>query len=375
MKILAMNNTLSLFKKTALFISVFLSLFYSSVTAQVPPNILQQIRDDAALAYPDDYATQEYVINNQTKDFGKVERLSAKLDSRRGRIIVAKARKDHPGDYSVQAYVVENQVAAAQRLGVDVKAPTKSIASLPSAIDLIKRMKRVGLNEELAWRKSKVDDGWIVQLRCYNGKKGERLSLKAASRTSETLNEINCQLTGPSENSVSEVRVEAEVYDQAFETATVDMGVAAINKIFNTPDLNDAFRRGLNKSFSNWVVEKKAHSKGGGYDIVATIKILPSIKKPETYFEGAKKAVKSYVIGEAKAPSSARFHYEAKDVTYLSDQSFSVEGFTDDIEENGGGAIRTLAPWVERHFRCVVKIHQGKWEIVSIEWGKWKRLD
>ena len=354
-------------KLAPLFLALAALLNCSLVCGQVPETVSRQIRANAASEHPNDYSTQEYVIKDQSNSYLLVQKLAASLTGQGGRKIVENARRDHPNDYSTQAYVIKSQVAAAERLGANLKEPENQKPKLPSAKDFISRVERVGLFEELSWQKSRVEEGWISQLRCYNGKAGKKLSLKQLTDPNEKHNETNCQFTGPAEDGISGIRIEAEVYAQAYAKDTIDTGVKVIDSMFDSPPLNDAFSRGENKSGSWWKVEKKPHPKGGGYDIVATISLRPMVNDPEGYFESAKKYVEAYVTSKAKASSHARFHYKADKVKYLGGQNFSVTGSVDDEESSG--------EWVERRFTCVIKMDGNNWKTVSIERGAWKRLD
>ena len=358
-----------IFKTAIVSFATLISLFNLARTsfAQVPADVIKAIMADASADHPEDYSTQEYVLKQQTKSYLEVLALTKRLSSREGQAVIRKAAQDHPSDYSTQAYVIRGQIESLKRLTALAEVVNPPIVTYPNPADLISRLNEQGMHDELSWRKSRSEDGWISQLRFYNGEAGNKLSSSDVLKSKTLLNEVNCQLTGPDQNSVSEIRFEIEIYDSKQSVQTAANAKAAIETLIAPSMLTRYFIQGKNHESKYWSVVKSKHTNGTGYDIVATIHFPRAIQAPGIHFDGAKQAAKKYVLKHCEVTNAPDFHYEVKTVEYLNEANFIVKGFVDDPE--------TKTRLIERHFECVVRIEDGYWKPTSIKWTKWKQLD
>ncbi len=79
----------------------------------IPDEVVAKIRESAAGDHPDDYSTQRYVINNQTKAWYQVQSLNPEgVPEEIIALIVKWARAEYPYDFSTQHYVARNQADA-----------------------------------------------------------------------------------------------------------------------------------------------------------------------------------------------------------------------------------------------------------------------
>lgn len=89
-------------------------------TAQAPPSdqsmpddVVNLIRENAKAQHPDDFSTQRYVIQNQTKAWEQLQDFSPEdLPEEITEAILTAARDDHPNDFSTQIYVARKEVDA-----------------------------------------------------------------------------------------------------------------------------------------------------------------------------------------------------------------------------------------------------------------------
>jgi hypothetical protein len=157
------------------------------------------------------------------------------------------------------------------------KPKTQAVASkvlTPSGA--IAKSKSLGLHEDMNWRKSKIANEWIAQLRCFNGASGKNLTSKQVLRNSglsNTNNELNVQLLGPSRRKLSSVQIEAEIYNSNYSADTVKLGQRLIRSLF--PDCPDsvlaAFQNGQSYKSGQWTVSRSNHNAGYDVKLVRTI--------------------------------------------------------------------------------------------------------
>ena len=338
---------------------------FTTAVAQVPADVVDRIMQKAAENHPDDYSTQEYVVKVQTKSFLELATLAATMKSRREKAILRKALSNHPDDYSTQVYVIKEQLKSLERLNALGKAVNPPLATYPSSAWIIKQLTELGMHQELTWRKSQVDPGWIGQFRFFNGKIGEGLSSAESLKSADQINEVNCQLVGPDQSGVSEIRFEIEIYDPNYEVQSREIGKKVAETVFPPGPMTKAFFLGKESKGDNWHVKKARHPKGGGYNVVATVGFSKEIQNPKKFFKGAREAVKQYVIEQSQTPNAADFFYDEKKTKYIGDTSFMVTGSVDD---NIAGKL------TEQNFECVVKIKGRYWQVVSFKVIGWKNL-
>ena len=83
----------------------------------LPSDILARIKKNTSKDHPNDYETQEYVVEEQVKSYKKVQNYRDNSISPDVLEKIKKdAKKDHPNDYSTQEYVIEEQVKAYRNL-------------------------------------------------------------------------------------------------------------------------------------------------------------------------------------------------------------------------------------------------------------------
>ena len=88
-------------------------LVTAQAIAEMPADVLAQIKAKAAKDFPDDYNTQKYVIDTQRSAYVQVKNYSAQgVPSDVLEKIMHKAERDFPNDYSTQKYVIDTQVVA-----------------------------------------------------------------------------------------------------------------------------------------------------------------------------------------------------------------------------------------------------------------------
>ena len=105
-------------KQTCLLLIVMLTVLVVDARAGgVPADVLKRIKTKAAEEFPDDYATQEYVINRASAAYVALANYQAPgIPADALKRIMAKAAADFPDDYATQKYVVDREVAAYRRL-------------------------------------------------------------------------------------------------------------------------------------------------------------------------------------------------------------------------------------------------------------------
>ena len=83
----------------------------------VPADVLKKIKAKAAAEFPNDFATQEYVIRRDSDAYVALMNYRAPgIPADVLKRIMAKATVDFPNDYATQKYVVDREVAAYRRL-------------------------------------------------------------------------------------------------------------------------------------------------------------------------------------------------------------------------------------------------------------------
>ncbi len=334
---------------------------------EIPADVLTRIMSNAAVDHPNDYSTQEYVVQQQTAAYAELASIASQMKGLEEQNILGKALRDYPDNYSTAVYVVKNELASLRRLSALAIALNPPLVSYPSPNDLISRLTELEMHEGMTWRKSRFQEGWKSRLRVYNGKNESKLSPSDASKTNEKLNQVSCHLTGPDQNSVSEMRFEIEVYEKSLETQTLKNGKEIIEAIFGPSKLSESFVAGKNAKRSDWSVElRTGHKRSGAYDIVATVRFDQFIQNPKAYFAGAKTAAKSLVLSHCYSTEKANFYFKATNVSYVKGTKFKVAGFVTDEDLTG-----TL---FERRFECVVKIEDGNWQTSTFKWGAWRDL-
>ena len=81
-----------------------------SASVLIPKQTLAKIKADAAKDYPDDYVTQEFVINMQTKAYYEaVNYKNKKVPKKVLNKIKKGAKSDYPNDYVTQIFIIETQ--------------------------------------------------------------------------------------------------------------------------------------------------------------------------------------------------------------------------------------------------------------------------
>ena len=142
-------------------------------------------------------------------------------------------------------------------------------ASSISPDPFIEKLESFGLRQDIRWKKSRVDPGWISQIRCFVDPSG-RKTHEASDPDGDLYNELNCQLTGPDASSVTLVEIEVEIYDKTAEKKTIEFGIQMIGLCLpSRPDeISESFGNGTELSLPNWKVEKETHD--AGYEIRLT---------------------------------------------------------------------------------------------------------
>ena len=80
-------------------------------------DVSEQIREWAALEYPNDYATQRDIIEEQTSAFKKLSSYTHKsVPQDILKIIATNADREYPNDYAMQLHIIEEQTSAFQDL-------------------------------------------------------------------------------------------------------------------------------------------------------------------------------------------------------------------------------------------------------------------
>lgn len=73
--------------------------------------VRERIKQVAAIEHPGDFSTQQYVVQEQLSNWGKLrDFLDAEVPSDIQSAILRRSEMEHPGDYSTQLYVVEEQI-------------------------------------------------------------------------------------------------------------------------------------------------------------------------------------------------------------------------------------------------------------------------
>jgi hypothetical protein len=89
----------------------------------IPDDVLNVMREEARADYPDDFSTQRYVIQNQTRAWHQLQEFSPEgIPDEISENILNLAQDQHPNDFSTQIYVARNQANAwhqLQRLNSD----------------------------------------------------------------------------------------------------------------------------------------------------------------------------------------------------------------------------------------------------------------
>lgn len=121
-------------------LAVGLLIAAAPAIAQMPADVLAQIKAKAALDFPDDYSTQKYVIGTQKQAYAQVKNYR---DTKIPPVILSKLKQkasaDFPLDFSTQKYVLDTQVAAY------VVIQTYSAQGVPA--DVLKRIKQKAARE------------------------------------------------------------------------------------------------------------------------------------------------------------------------------------------------------------------------------------
>lgn len=333
----------------------------SPACAQVIPiRMLQQIWEQPRFVYPNEIPYRENRIESPMTD-SEVRSVAQKLNKQS-----RQADGSKPNLIPLQGQASQVFLPPTTGVGqVDGKAATQvqpPIAQLPDVVDLVARMKRIGMHEDSAWQASSDGPGWTAKLSCYNGADGERLSAKQARLNARPSNQISCQFIGSDSEGVAGIRLEATILDRDHAAKTLEMGGLVINAMFDHATLQSAFVQGKNMTMSNWSVRQQDHEEGDGFDVIADLRLKPEIMNPQSYLESAwhqaRKVVKRKGSGAGDAaqyqtleppiaPSDISTH-----VVYLGDARFEVR----DVLGN-------------RHYTCVVGIVERDWKTYSIVWG------
>ena len=259
------------------------------------------------------------------------------------------------------------------------RTSSNATTSSVSARKLIRNLESFGMKQDIPWKKSRVENGWIAQIRCYVDSNGNKTLV--SDDNGDLFNELNCQLTGPTESYVKLVEIEAEIYDTKTESQTLDHGSDLLGRCF--PDCPDeivkSFKNGESKKSNNWEITKIKND--AGHELRLTYR--PTVKKPaknvnkQTQQKQTKKSggdegmawvmAQSFVKKTLKSPSSASFGsvfngdwQNPDDVTkHLGDDKYRISTWVD--AQNSFGAT------IRKEFTCVVKKNgDNTWSCQSV---------
>ena len=176
-------------------------------------------------------------------------------------------------DGTNEGWVFKSAIAAAQKPTLLEKSPTKAQTTKhdlpPDFRPIVKAMKAKGFYGYKPWSTQDQVPGWSALSRVYNYSR-ERNWL-AEQKYGVPANETGFRFFGTSKGWVTEVVIQAEIYDQRYANVTLDNGAQCLEILGAPKKVVEAFRGRRKLAFGEWQVE--AATSATGFDVICTMSI------------------------------------------------------------------------------------------------------
>jgi hypothetical protein len=224
--------------------------------------------------------------------------------------------------------------------------------------DFSSKLKAIGLQQRPGRRSSPIGSEWNTTWEIFNFDTATKLSATdVLELTSEPVNEVNIQITGPTRREIKRVVFSAEIHRPQDKDVTIENAVECL-KIAGAPaTVVDSFSQGKAVSVNNWKVEISQYPNGRGYEIDCTL-VQPVEPKRQDGDFGI-----SDTTNRAKSPPKQDNTFNGGDFSY--DQVTVVRGDFGFSEVIGELKNNSKNSYSVASFNLVLMDNQGK--LISVE--------
>lgn len=162
--------------------------------------------------------------------------------------------------------------------------------------DFKSKLKAIGLQQRPEGRNAPIGSEWNSTWEIFNFEAATKLTaIDVLKLTSEPVNEVNIQISGPTRREIKRVVFSAEIHRPQDKDVTIENAVECL-KIAGAPaTVVDSFSQGKAVSLNNWKVEISQFSNGRGYEIDCTLiqPVEPKRQDSNSGFSDTKNMAKS----------------------------------------------------------------------------------